>query len=283
MGTLVQELLAEHPDAGADLEPALEALVAAGRAAWPDLRVDPAAFVRFVARRLPAPTEPAVRALPAADLYLACACAGGDARAMSHFEHSTFGEVDTVVSVMRAPEGSADELKQVLRTRLFVASGGRPAAIAEYGGRGDLRGWIRVSAAREVLRLFKAHRRTVPLEEALLDGLVSGDVETQLVKQRCRADLAAALREALAGLSQRDRTLLRCQVIDGLGVSAIGAIYHVHRATAARWLARIHDELAAETQRRLGERLQLSDEEVVSVIRFVRSQLDLSLLGDLGS
>jgi RNA polymerase sigma-70 factor (ECF subfamily) len=268
---------------GTLLPAALESLIAAGRAAWPELDVDPAAFARFVGERIPeeAPEE-AVRALPAADLYLACACAGGDPRAMGLLERLVFGEVDTVVAVMRAPGGSADELKQILRTRLFVASGNRPAAIHEYHGRGDLRGWVRVSAAREVLRLFKAHRRTVPLEDALLDELVAGDVETATIKQRCRADLAAALREALAALPRRDRTLLRYQAIDGLGVSAIGAIYGVHRATAARWLARIRDELAAETQRRLGERLHLSDDEAASMIRFVRSGLDLSLT-ELGS
>jgi RNA polymerase sigma-70 factor (ECF subfamily) len=277
MGVLLEAVLVEHPGAAPEVEPALEALVAAGRSSWPDLHVDPEAFVGFVARRLPAATEAAVRALPAADLYLACACAGGDARAMGHLERRTFDEVDTVVAVMRAPADSADEIRQLLRTRFFVATEDRPAAIAEYAGRGDLRSWVRISAAREVLRLFKARKRTVPLEDALLDELVSGDAEAVIVKRRCRADVAAALREALAALPARDRTLLRYQVIDGLGVSAIGAIYQVHRATAARWLARIRDELAAETQRRLGERLQLGDAEVNSVIRLVRSQLDLSL------
>src|SRR6185436_5411772 len=109
MGALLDAVRTEHPEAPAELEPALEALLAAGRAAWPDLEVEAAAFMRLVARHLPAATEPAVRALPAADVYLACACAGGDARAMSLLEQRTFAEVDVVVALMRAPEGSADE------------------------------------------------------------------------------------------------------------------------------------------------------------------------------
>ena len=131
MGALLDAVRTQHPGAPAELEPALEALVAAGRAAWPTLAVDAAALVVFVAARLPAVTDAAVRGLPAADLYLAFACAGGDERAMILVEQRTFAEVDAVVALMRAPAGSADEIKQLLRTRFFVSVEGRPPAIAD--------------------------------------------------------------------------------------------------------------------------------------------------------
>lgn len=288
MGRLVDALLAEAPEAlrppetgPADAEAVIAGHLAAGRAAWPQVHVDDAEFARFLARRIGAGDDlvAELEELPGADLYLACACAAGDPRAITAFEAAYFSNVDTAVAAMRAPIGSADEVKQILRTRFFVPANGRPPAIADFGGRGNLHGWVRVSAARELLRLFKKERRKVDLDEALLDEIAPfPDPETAAVKAKCRTELAAAFRAALAALSPRERTLLRYQIADGLGIDAIGAIYRVHRATVARWLAAIRERLVADTQERLGATLRLDAGEVRSVIRLVRSQLDFSLV-----
>jgi RNA polymerase sigma-70 factor, ECF subfamily len=288
MGHLVDALLEEAPEAQrppgpvpAEAEAIIASHIAAGRAAWPHVRVDDAEFARFLARRVGAGDDlvEELRELPAADLYLACACAAGDTRAIAAFETAYFANVDTAVVAMRAPIGAADEVKQILRTRFFVPTNGRPPAIADFGGRGNLHGWVRVSAARELLRLFKKERRKVELSEALLDEIAPfPDPETAAVKAKCRTELAAAFRAALAALSPRDRTLLRYQIADGLGIDAIGAIFRVHRATVARWLAAIRERLVADTQERLGATLRLDAGEVRSVIRLVRSQLDFSLV-----
>ena len=292
MGRLVDALLEEAPEAQrppeavpADAEGVIAGHLATGRAAWPHIHVDDAEFARFLARRIGTSDDlvAELEELPAADLYLACACATGDARAIAAFEAAYFPNVDTAVAAMRAPIGAADEVKQILRTRFFVGApgpnGGRPPAIADFGGRGNLHGWVRVSAARELLRLFKKERRKVELDEALLDEIAPfPDPEMAVVKAKCRTELAAAFRAALAALSPRERTLLRYQIADGLGIDAIGAIYRVHRATVARWLAAIRERLVADTQERLGATLRLDAGEVRSVIRLVRSQLDFSLV-----
>src|SRR5439155_24705625 len=61
--------------------------LADARAAWPDVALDEAAFVTRTAARLPAETaaEQAL-AVHAADLWLAAACAAGDAKALAHFD-----------------------------------------------------------------------------------------------------------------------------------------------------------------------------------------------------
>jgi RNA polymerase sigma-70 factor, ECF subfamily len=252
-------------------------LLAAGQAAWPDLHVEPERFARFVAEHLDDAAIP--EDVPAGDLYLACACADGDPSAIQAFERRYSGDIDAAVAKMGAGAAVADEVKQILRSRFFVAGREGSPAIADFAGRGDLHGWVRVSAVREVLRIFKGQRRAIALEEALLDDLAAvADPETAALKRRYRADFVAAFREALAALEARDRTLLRYQVIDGLGVSAIGAIYQVHRATAARWLAKVRDQLAADTQRRLGARLGLGRAETESLMRLVRSSMDLSIV-----
>ena len=255
-------------------------LVAAGRAAWPELTVNSGELARFLAARVSAGTPPAD--VPIADLTLACACAGGDPRALAALERTTFGEVDAICALMRAPVGTADEIKQILRTRFFLGGDGRTPAIAAFAGRGDLRGWVRISAARELLRLAGRAQRTIPLEDAILDEIARGsDPETALVKRSCRVALTAVVREALSALPPRARTLLRYQVIDGLGITAIGAIYRVHRATAARWLTSVREALLADIQHRLGARLELDPRDVDSVLRLVSSQLDLSVVSAL--
>jgi RNA polymerase sigma-70 factor, ECF subfamily len=296
MGRFLDALLAELSQlpegresilARADtLETLLVAHITSGQTAWPGLALDPERFVRFLARRLPqsGDLEAELNELPAADLYLTCACADGDARAIVAFEARYFRDIDATVAGMRAPNGASDDVKQILRTRFFVSTGGRPPAITEFGGRGNLHGWVRVSAVREVLRLFKRDRRKVDLDEALLDDMVGfPDPEMAAVKAKCKTELGTAFRASLAGLSARERTLLRYHIADGLSIDAIGSIYHVHRATAARWLAAVRERLVSDTQARLAEHLRLDRDEVESVIRLVRSQLDLSIVSLLGS
>jgi RNA polymerase sigma-70 factor (ECF subfamily) len=290
MGPLVRALVAElgaAPAALDELEGALAEFVAAGQAGWPELHLTPEALVTFLARVVPGPVLAGSLAdLPAPDLFLACACAAGDAAAMRAFERRYFRDVDVAVARLGAPDAIADEVKQILRVRFFVRTGTRPPAIAEYAGRGDLHGWVRVSAVREVLRLLGRQRRVAPVEDALLDEVGAADPEAAALKRRYRGEFASAFRAAVAELPVRARMLLKLQVVDGLGVTAIGAIYHVHRATAARWLSDTRARLLADTEGRLAMQLHLSGDEVKSLIRFIRSQLDLSigsLLPDAGA
>ena len=73
-------------------------------------------------------------------------------RALGAFESHTFGEIDAAAAAVRAPEADTEEVKQIVRTQLFVADSGRSPGIAGYAGRGSLRGWVRVIATRELLR-----------------------------------------------------------------------------------------------------------------------------------
>ena len=56
-----------------------------------------------------------------------------------------------------------------------------------------------------------------------------------LVKQAQLLVIANRTAEAFAALESRERNLLRYALGDGLSVDAIGTLYRVHRATAARW------------------------------------------------
>ncbi len=71
--------------------------------------------------------------------------------------------------------------------------------------------------------------------------------------------------------------MLRLYFLDGLSIDRIAAVYAVHRATAARWVARGREALLRGTQEVLGQRFRLDQAEVESLVGIVRSQLDVTL------
>jgi RNA polymerase sigma-70 factor (ECF subfamily) len=256
----------------------LDSVLQRAREAWPTVpAIARDTFASWLAERLPRNAE--LARVPTTDLYLACACAAGDAAALLAFEDHYLREVAIACAKLRAASGILDEARQVVRDLLFVSRKQRPPAIASYAGRGDLRGWVRVIAMREVLRLCQRDRREIATDdEALLDALSPAtDPELETLKARYRKEFAAAFADAVHALAPRERTLLRLSVVDGLGVEAIGKRFDVHHATAARWLARARDALLDGTRDRLAAKLALSAEEVDSVIRLVRSRVEVSI------
>src|SRR5262245_761714 len=116
----------------------------AGRAAWPGVDVPEAVFLEYIeSHRDPTSANESNR-LIWTDLYLACGCASGEARALKVFEEAYFGEVATVIRRLRA-RIALDEARQLVRMRVFLPEGGKPPRIAAYAGRGALRGWFRVT------------------------------------------------------------------------------------------------------------------------------------------
>lgn len=85
------------------------------------------------------------------------------------------------------------------------------------------------------------------------------------------------MRAALASLSEELRALLRYSLLDGWNVDRIGALYGVHRATAARRVAVARDQLADAIRKDLSSRLSIPVDEVDSVVRLVQSRIDVSL------
>jgi RNA polymerase sigma-70 factor (ECF subfamily) len=258
---------------------AWQTMVDAARAAWPDVRIEPAQVVEFIAQRLAGPDLAAALATaPAADLLLAAACCAQEPSAHAAFD-AVLTEVDAAGASTRSPPDLIEDVKQLLRVQLLVVKDGKPPGIAGYRGKGPLRGWVRITATRELIRHQRKRAREAPserpLDEALADA--SDPVLSQL-KAEYRHEFATALREAISELGAEDRTLLRQQIVDQLSIDEIGAAFGVHRATAARWLQRARGALVTTTQGRLAARLKVPVDEIESVIRLVQSQLDASVV-----
>jgi RNA polymerase sigma-70 factor, ECF subfamily len=266
-------------DERAVITTAWQAMLDTAHVAWPDVRIDPAQLADFVAQRLAGPDlAAALASAPAADLVLAAACCAQEPSAHAAFD-AVLTEVDAAGASTRSPPDLVEDVKQLLRVQLLVVKDGKPPGIAGYRGKGPLRGWVRITATRELIRHQRKRAREAPsdrpLDEALADA--SDPVLSQL-KAEYRTEFASALREAISELDAEDRTLLRQQIVDQLSIDEIGAAFGVHRATAARWLQRARGALVTATQGRLAARLHVPVDEIDSVIRLVQSQLDASVV-----
>jgi RNA polymerase sigma-70 factor, ECF subfamily len=275
-----------------DLDRRLWSLVAEGRAAWPDLAVDAKDLVGFVARQLtPDLADAALDGLRPADLYLACACARGLPGALAAFDRDYMREVDIALARMRIGPPRLSDVKQLVRQRLFVGGGttGLPTSagkITEYGGRGDLRRWVRSVAVRTCLNELRKGKREVLVDDDQLIAQhavsTADDPEVEYMKRTYANEFKASFAEALAQLGPREQTLLRYHHVDGLNIDEIGAIYRVHRVTAFRWIEKAKDQLVKATLEHLRAKLKLPASELNSVLRMIRSQIHLSLVRHLG-
>jgi len=270
------------------LETVLTELLASARAAWPRVRLEDAVFLRHLAERLAPASEPerTLRALPAADLFLACACVHGDAAAHAALDTHFLPKVASAVARVHPGADAASEVCQVLREKLLTSEAGQPPRLSGYLGQGPLVAWLRAAAVRTALNLRRsAQRQARAEEEALADATLPGGTHPELehLRQRHRADFQTALAEALAALPSRERTVLRLHLVEGLSLERIGTVYRTHKSTVSRWLARAREEVLEGTRSRLAERLRLSSGELHSLLRDVPGQLDQSLSSLLAS
>jgi RNA polymerase sigma-70 factor (ECF subfamily) len=264
--------------AGPDLSTILERCAKA----WKGVTVAPEVFRAHVAAIAPegVTVEVALAGLHAEDLYLACACAQKDARAIALFEEKYNPEVPSYVGQIDRSPSFIDEVRQDLRQKLFVpAEGGARPKICEYTGKGPLGAWLRVVAVRIALNMRRRPKQTVETEG---DGAPvlrspSPDPELDYLKTRYKDEFKEAFQATLAELSGDERSVLKMHYIDGLNIDEIGTAYRVHRSTVARWLSHSREKIMDETKKRLTERLKIQGSEVESIIGLVRSQLDVSI------
>lgn len=271
----------------AALEPLLERVLATAREAWPGVALEPPAFMRHLAERVPSGDAPLPKVLEqwvCPDLYLACACAAQDPAALVHFGRLLHTAVPVAVGRLDPSPAFADEVEQRLRERMLVAGASGPARILKYSGLAPLQEWLKAAAYRDAVDMLRAHGREQPTDEPAAElEAIGADPELAYLKDHYRAHFRSAFEQALETLSARDRTVLRLHLLEGLNIDSIGAMYGVHRATVARWMAAGRGQLLERTRQGLGERLKLSGEELDSILRLVVSRLDLSIGGFLAA
>jgi RNA polymerase sigma-70 factor (ECF subfamily) len=252
----------------------------AATATWPELSLAPARLGAWIAERTVGARELDGMLAPttAAELYLACACAGGDETAMAQLEVHYFPLVRASLARMRLPAHSVDEILQGLRGQLLLRHrDGRPG-IAGFRGRGALGAWLSVSAVRAACKLLKRGKDEKSDGDAALERLSGSarDVEGQYSKAWSQGAFQRAFAQAMGQLSARDKSLLRLHYLDSVTIDQLGGLYRTHRATAARWLAMARQRLLDGTRAALTADLQIPLADCDSIIQAAQSQLDMT-------
>jgi len=266
----------------ADLTESLASATTDAQRTWPDVVVDDATWLAWLGERAPAvePSEPIFGELHVADLFFACACAAQNTPAIAMFEARIVPSMARALSGLRLGEAERDELLQRLREKLLVRSGDEPPRVARYAGRGPLRGWAKVVAVREGRDALRRAGRSkeVPSDDAVLElGVGLESPELAILKAGQREAFGEAVRAALDALEPGERVVLRYHYVEGLTVDTIGRILSLHRASAARRIAKARQHLLTGTRMVLRERLGVNRSELDSMLRLIGSQLHVSL------
>lgn len=241
-------------------------------AAHPEIAVDASAFAAYLGERSAAPPTDELLL----DLHIAFAAGTGIPPAIARFETVALPAARAALRALRVDDSGIDEALQRVRDKLLV---GPPPRLLAYRGEGRLRAWVRVVAIREHLMAQRGRKSELSLDDAMLAAVPdpADDPAIAVLRRDYRDDLAAALATAIAALDVRDRSLLRYSLVDGLDLTAIAAIFRTHKSTISRWLARARTRLWRVTRDTLAGPGGVDRAEVESLVRAMRSGLDLSL------
>lgn len=246
------------------------------RDAWPGVALADDVFLAHVAARAPDGDDSSN--LHAGDLFLACACSLGDARALALFEDRLMAQVPTHVARIDRSPAFADEVKAQLREKLFVARDGAPPKIAHYSGRGPLGGWLRVTAIRTAQNLLRGRGASAgdgrAIERPASDKI---DPEGEYFKRRHEQLFREVVEAVLSRVPRDESALLRLHFVDGLTVRAIGKLYRVNASTITRRIAQTRERIIEETRARLRKELAVDDRELDSLMLLMESRVDLTL------
>lgn len=266
------------------MEVLLTDILARARSAHPELSLPLGEFVEYLGERITdaeAAHEELSR-LCAADLYLAFGCSLADPASLARFALEVEPRVWQAFARLGADRATLEDIWQTVKARILVPGPDGPPGIVGYAGRGRLVSWVQVTVMRAAFRILGKQRVERPLEDHLLALLASPDEDPEraYLKSMCRSEATCAVAEAVRELSPRERNLLRHHLLDHLSIDRIGALYHVHRATAARWVERAKAKVVKGTRAALTDQMGIGDSEYESVLNLVRSELG-PVLGEI--
>jgi RNA polymerase sigma-70 factor (ECF subfamily) len=275
----VQRVALEAIAQGDDL---LREPITSAALAWPGVHVSADQFLDHVATSLAAQDGVDARLLEMLryeDLYLACACALHQARALGQFERHFMAHVPLFVSRIDPAPAFADDVCQRLRTRLFVDDDRSKRKILSYSGRGPLAGWLRVVAIRTAYSLKRSRKGDphLPIDGERLADVPTNDPEFGYLKEHYRRPFREAFEKALAGQPARTRNVLCLYYLEQMTSKEIGNLYGVSGAAVRLWLKQARREILVQTRQHLAERLALQTAELDSVMFLAKSECDLTL------
>jgi RNA polymerase sigma-70 factor (ECF subfamily) len=186
-----------------------------------------------------------------ADLDLAQRALTGDIEALRAF--------DALVSSLPV----SDDARQAVRRKALV-----DGRLREFDGRGALRSWLKTVALRLEVDLQRASKEDA-VEDRVLEALLpsSEHLETEVIAGEARRLLRDAVRHALDGIAPREKLWVQHYHLDGMTLTAIGALYSVAPSTVMRALDRSLGQLRLLVREHLVETHQLGLASLNSLVR----------------
>ncbi|MBA3451508.1 MAG: hypothetical protein H0T42_00260, partial [Deltaproteobacteria bacterium] len=151
--------------------------------------------------------------------------------------------------------------------------------IADYGGKGPLLGWLRIVVTREILMMRRREKFEAPLDDGSVGELPSLEAgpELDFLNRHYRAAFRVAFQQAFAGLEPVARDMIRAHYLEGATFDAIAERQEIHRATAARWVARAREQLLIATREQLSRTLEVTSADLDSILQLVGSHFEITL------
>ncbi len=263
-----------------DLTKLLRDACAAARSALPELAHDDLALVTALGQGANGDVRKYLLECHVVDLAVAVAAARATPNAIETLERRHRFAITSTCRRFVHVGHTEDDLRQVLREKLFVARSGADAKIAEFRGHSSLDAWLRVIATREFIDLTRRkdrQRERTADDDELSAALAPDEIELGAIKTEYREAVSVALRGAVRSLESTERHLLRQHLVEGLTIDQLATVLHVHRATVARRITRARETLAERTRELVAARLGLGPDQFNEVYALVRSQLELSI------
>jgi RNA polymerase sigma-70 factor (ECF subfamily) len=250
------------------------------RRRWPEI-VPPRGLAAYVRQRVPPGPDDAdwLAKAKLEDLYLASACCEGSNAALAVFEREHISRIPDYLARLRPTSDFVDEVMQIVRERIFVGRNGRSPRIGEYSGKGALGGWVRVLAMRAAIDLQRV-RTEMPIDSVSASvATTSTGAEADYVKRRYGALLQAAIKRSIDALPQEQRTLLHLHFAEKATLDELAARYGNHPSTIWRKIAAARKAIVDNTHQLLRDDASIAPDDVASLLRTVRRELDISLSG----
>src|SRR5450432_2428774 len=258
-----------------DLEGLVERMVSEAEAEWPQLAVERESFKAHLSTVLGLASD--ASSLRVADLYLAYGCQSGDALAVKAFAEKYMPRVALYLHRF-ARVVSVDDVRRELEDILLLGRNGSRPRLAAYQGRGPLENFVAVAALNVARTLLRGRKTAVsPAEDPASTPSPTVDATKGVVASRYDSIVREAVRAALKSLDRRQRMIVRLHLARGVTLTQIGRMLKVHQSTVSRALEGALDHLHVEIRRELREVHGLSDMEMDSIVRDVRSVVQLSL------
>lgn len=134
-----------------------------------------------------------------------------------------------------------------------------------------------------LLALFLSHRGSPPPSGEGTPALAGNLAAAYSAAQQAWPGVSvepAAYMEFLGSFSilpDEQRNVLHLHVVGGLSTPRIAALFKVNQSTVSRWIAAARESIFTQTRTLPGARLGLRAGEFESLVRLLRSQLDLSI------